>query len=68
LDRHNALVGAGKAVRRLLDGAFLDVAHDDIRARLRQCRRDAQPDAGRGAGDDRGLAGNIHHRQYPPLQ
>ena len=59
--RHDPLVGAGEAVRRLLDRILLDVGHDDIGAGLGKRGRDAEPDAGGGAGDDRGLAGDVLH-------
>ena len=66
--RHDALVGAGEAVRRLLDRVFLDVGHDDVGAGLGERGRDAEANAGRGAGDDGGLAGNVHEglsKWYP---
>ena len=63
--RHDALVGPGKAVRRLLDRVFLDVCHDNVRAGLRERGRNAQADAGRGAGDDGGLAGDVYHPRGP---
>jgi len=59
-DRHHALVGAGEAVGRLFDRIFLDVSHDHVCTRLRERGRNAQPDAGSGAGDDGGLAGDVH--------
>jgi hypothetical protein len=60
LHRHDALVGAGEAMRRLLDRVFLDVGHDHVGAGLRECGGDAEADAGRCAGDDGGLAGDVH--------
>ena len=54
--RHDALVGAGEAVGCLLDRVLLDVGHDDVGAGLGERGRDAEADAGRGAGDDGGLA------------
>ena len=58
--RHDALVGAGKAMRGLLDRVFLDVGHHHVGAGLRERGRDAEADAGSGAGDDGGLAGDVH--------
>jgi alkanesulfonate monooxygenase SsuD/methylene tetrahydromethanopterin reductase-like flavin-dependent oxidoreductase (luciferase family) len=37
----------------------------NIRAGLRERGRDAQADAGRGAGDDGGLAGDVYHLRSP---
>ena len=54
--RHHALVGAGQAVRRLLDRFLLDIGHDHVGTGLGQSGRDAKPDPGRRASDDRGLA------------
>jgi hypothetical protein len=60
--RHDALVGAGKAMRRLLDCVFLDVGHHHVGAALRERRGDAETNAGSGTGHDGGLAGDVHVR------
>src|SRR6266436_3864664 len=52
---HDAFVCAGEAMRGLFDRIFLDVGHDHVGARLGQRRRDTEPDAGSGTGDDRGF-------------
>lgn len=44
----------------LLDQILLDVGHDHVGAGLREGGRDAETNAGRGAGDDGGFAGDIH--------
>ena len=61
--RHDPLVGAGEAVRRLLDGILLDIRHDDVGAGLGERSRNAEADAGGGAGHDRGFAGDVDHYQ-----
>ena len=46
-------------MRRLLDRVLLDIGHDHVGAGLGERGRDAEADAGRGAGDDGGLAGDV---------
>ena len=58
--RHDPLVGAGEAMSRLLDRIFLDVGHDHVRTGLRERGRNAEANAGSSAGDDGGLAGDVH--------
>ena len=43
-------------MRCLLDRVLLDVGHDDVGTGLGERGRDAETDAGSGAGDDGGLA------------
>src|SRR6185437_2053222 len=58
--RHDALVGARQPVGGLLHHIFLDVRHDHVGAGLRERGGDAEADAGGGAGDYGGLAGDVH--------
>jgi hypothetical protein len=58
--RHNALVGAGEAMRCLFDCVFLNVGHDHVGAGLCERGRDAEANAGRCTGHDGGLAGDVH--------
>jgi hypothetical protein len=60
--RHDPLVGAGQGVRRGLDRLLLDVGHHHVGAGLGERGGDGEADAGGGAGDDRGLAGDVLHR------
>jgi hypothetical protein len=60
--RHDAFVRAGEAMGRLLDRIFLDIGHDHIGAGLCERGRDAEADAGSSAGNDGGLAGDVHSR------
>jgi hypothetical protein len=59
--RQHALVCAGETVSRLLDQIFLNIGHDHVRAGLCKRSRNSEPDARRGTGDDRGLAGDVIH-------
>ena len=58
--RHDPLVGAGQTMGGLLDGILLDVGHDDVGAGFRKRGRNAKANAGGRAGDDGGLAGDVH--------
>jgi hypothetical protein len=58
--RHDPLVGAGETMSRRFDRILLDIGHDHVRAGLRQRGRDAEANAGSSAGDNGGLARNVH--------
>ena len=47
------------------DRIFLDIGHDHVGAGLGERGRNAEADAGSGAGDDGGLAGDVSIRGEP---
>ena len=64
-DRHDPFVGAGETMSRPLDRIFLDIGHNHVRTSFGQRCRNAETDAGSGAGDDGSLAGDVLHSQGP---
>ena len=58
--RHDPLVRTGEAMSRLLDRILLYIGHDDVRTRLCKCGRNSEAYAGSSAGNDGGLAGDVH--------